>query len=530
MGIPLFADAATLYLREGGTAATAGAAIGPCSTLANTMTVATNNTGTGMNVGDDVKVCSNETIDISGASIEPPVSGVSAANPTAYTADSGTPVIDGGGTSNIYGFIITDKDYITIDGLTIQNIDDAHIKVVSTANRTGFIFTNNTLTDSKYNSIWFDTTAGFTASNLTLTGNTILRWSQSTTGAGDGASGVDDAIYFEYVDTATVNVNHLDMISCTRTVSSRCGSAMRFSTTNYVGIEGNYMRTKKYSNTDGMPGGGHGINFDCHDGILGCDTIGNFAQYNKAVDMGDDCYSSKVRGFPEFNANLCIGVHDDGAEVISKSPNNTEVNAIYRNNTFISYTSRCLEVEAHADSAVIWENNFCVQDDTLVAELQPGTYANYSPTGRGRPLASNSTFTTNIYYDTTGTPTTPFRSCGLDAANDCPGTCAGNECCAGGAGNEPQCATFIEWQADSFFPDIGSSTNQPFVDLTTGVPIGFTNILRDKGTDMCTNFTELLHKDAVWIVGIAPKLQSVCPITQYDKWDIGAYRIHRGMP
>lgn len=116
--LPVWAGAATYYMRADGTAANEQAATGPCGTQANAMSVATHNANwADFSPNDIIKLC-----DDGGAFLGQLAIGSSgtSGNPITYEAEDGdSPVIDANG--NSYAIYLNDVDWLVFDGIKFQD-------------------------------------------------------------------------------------------------------------------------------------------------------------------------------------------------------------------------------------------------------------------------------------------------------------------------------------------------------------------------------------------------------------------------
>lgn len=381
----------TYYMRADGTAAwdvTSG-----CGLASTAMSVTEHNNNGSFSAGDIIVLCDDG--DNYTSTIIPPSSGSSGNNITYQAETGGEPTITGAA----YGIRINDKQYLAFSGINISNVTQSGVRVDSTANRSGFTFDDLTISDVWQHAIWFNTTNGFTASNITISDSLIQNWTRATPSwsassddSSDGGLLGSAAIRINYADTVSVVRNTLNMTSCARTSSSpKCGDAIDFRNSTNVITEYNNVSTDPSSS---FGGGGHGIFHSCSDGVNGCSHAGNITRYNYVHQMGDDCFwNDYSQNNPLYYGNVCINTVDDCFDIRGYSsglPANYG-SGTWVNNTCIDYDSS--GINSNQKMSGVFKNNIFIR--TVAFNCGPAekcAIALSDPQETGYPRIADSVF------------------------------------------------------------------------------------------------------------------------------------------
>jgi hypothetical protein len=199
--IPAVCFANDIYVRADGTAASEGAAVGPCATQANTATLA--NANSWADTGDTVILCDDGGNYSTG--INPTASPTQESERIIYEKASGdTPNLNAVGTC----ISLINKSYITVDGITCTSPTVVWINMIQSDGDAGSntsdynIIKNSTFTTPQ------DVDIGWGGVYIKFRANYNQFLDNSFTVSGNGIGGFDDLIYFRGSDTAgTMNYN-----------------------------------------------------------------------------------------------------------------------------------------------------------------------------------------------------------------------------------------------------------------------------------------------------------------------------------
>ncbi len=370
-------------------------------------------------------------------------------------------------------FNISDRSNITIQNLQLEKSRDSAVYAFPTGDQNGINILSNIFRYIGYDAIEFNTsqnTPVIAISDVTISGNDI-RYIHTDS---------------YYVASSKYTLAYFSGIIKFR---SRGGA-----TYNNVQVLNNYIYgTPTDTEGNAISGDRNGVNFlSCNSCLIQGNEIENVDHgmvvagivdmlYNNLHDITDDCLvaggKTDICTDLKFIGNLCVNSGNNG---MGTGPN-TCIYAV--NNTFINtYNTPMLLFDA---GSVVVNNIFYVSDFSDIWGIK-----DYLIQVNDTSLH---TIDNNIYYLATGIGD-HFKS----------GTTEYD---------------FTGWQGLGV--DANSFTDQPDIDLTTGIS-GSAGPQKDSGIDQCAIFQSLLHKDAVWSVGKAPKIIDVCPVALYGNWDIGA--------
>lgn len=418
-------------------------------------------------------------------------------------AESGDePIIDGNNAID-YGIRGTDKEYISISGLTIMNLNESGVRFDNTTAKSTLIFDDITCDNVGQNCIWIEGLSGNLFSNVIISDSVFSRWSQEETyGAGDNKEDSFNmaAIAIKYANGISIAGNKIDIGVCSSRVFYKCGSnaIVMIEVTNAV-TEYNEIKTKDIANTPG----GHGVYIKCVDSKSSCTGTGNITRYNYMHDMGDDCYwSDNQTNNPLYYGNICINIDDDCTDIRGTTVI-TGTGKVY-NNTCINFNSAGIQTSGM--TAVEYNNNVYITP--INGSGFPYFVYFEDPQATGVVTIANSTFSNNIYYNSLG----PVNLEAFVSPDMTIGTIIYNE-------ELPwaRSSTFENWQAAVSAPDISSSLSNPNLNSTTGDYTEQT--VMPVGVNLSGTVTQLLNHGATWSVGASPSLSTV------STWHTGAFNI-----
>jgi hypothetical protein len=509
----------TYYMRADGMAANKAAATS-CSSASTAMSVSAHN-GETFSAGDVIVLC-DDGGDYASTVVIPSSGSSGAGNTITYQAESGAePAIDGANAIDNC-ILATDQQYLSITGINCENVNLAGFKMEFTTNKAGFTFDDVSTYNTGTDGISFNTDdAADTISDITITNSSLQKWSQIANSEGL------IKFYNGKYDDFEISKNYINMV----TAPTKIPGIHNIWDTIYLhdvtngAIEYNYINGGYYG-TNGASN--HGIYFQGNVGGTGtCNGV--IVRYNKVEYTGDDSIVPQFcTGTPLIYGNIVRNSGDDCFDNSSSMATGASGAAFY-NNTCINPGGACLDSHASTvgTAKTTWKNNICYFDIAptetnghMFVFFDGGCTAGGGDcdvcTGSPQyaPLVANIDFSNNIYYSSTGTYGEAFRADDIDTGTTCNGMTNG---------------TFEQWIADNSTPDVNSLKGYPSLSTSTGISEE-RGLQRDRGVNLCSVFTSVLAPDAVWAKGTIPHLIGICPVIQYDKWDIGATRMDRGLP
>jgi hypothetical protein len=387
-----------------------------------------------------------------------------------------------------YGIDFNGKQYITIDGLTIQKQNTAGVYGSFTDATTNVVQNNIISYTGKYS---INLVGSGTMTNFDIAGNNLsynpTRYMEVNISGGQniysliqiGGNGLVDGMNIRY----NIVNGHSSGVDGSGNSAERDGIMVGVNISgsglNVIGNEVTQIDHGIYFSQGGLLCPNTNIKYNyVHDiaddaiWIQGCSNIANadnvhiFA--NVIVDVGDDCISINGTGALMYNNTLI----NPGSNILETSNGGVYAGVVFKNNIIQTGVGTC--TSAGDGVCAISHKNIAGGTASIIN-------------------ASN-----NLYFSQAGSSQPIFWS--QDGAAP---------------------YTLAQWQALSGFPEKNSYFANPNFNINN-----FSNseYAQSKGINICSTFGDLLAPDAVWSAGVAPKLGGACPEAD-PLFDIGAFNI-----
>ena len=407
-------------------------------------------------------------------------------------------------------FQVVDKNYITIKNVTCKKTTENGIEFTYTANGGNITLDSVTVQNTGYSGIYFDAADGLTISNITIIDSTVEYFVRTAHFKTEGLPpsnydiggitlGTKDSFWSgtAIYDTISLLRNKIDygdkdisQVLWNNTMRSGTKSALylnrptNFTISDNLLIGGDHQLFVNATQTD---------LYDCGTSVISFNSISEGYDDNMWLQGCNGNVAGDVLIYDNVNRNS----GDDNMDIRNMKStiiNNTNINNSLNDGSVFA-------VDSTGATDVIVKNNLFIRTTPLICTGNNTVCF----VDMGNAL-SNYTFNNNLYYyDGTDTENGFYAS---DAAD------------LNGVG------TFADWQAQTAAPDANSIiTADPNLNENY-IPISPTPAF-NMGQDVCSTLQGIgaLNIGSTWPSDV--QKIGVCPVSDFDNWDVGAYRIRR---